>query len=90
MADLDERLHDLASMPTPALDHLEGAVFSRIHELATVDRRAPRRMAVAVAIAATALGVASTGLPPIGDASAQAPSFDGSQLAPSQLLMGEP
>lgn len=89
MADLDQRLHDLAAVPTARLDHLEHRVFSRIHDLSEADRRMPRRMVVVVALAATGIGFAGAGLPPTGAAPAKAASFDGSQLAPSQLLMGD-
>ncbi|MGN6374168.1 MAG: hypothetical protein ACTHMG_01295 [Sphingomonas sp.] len=89
MPDLDQRLHDLATMPTPALDHLEQQVFAQIYHLADADRRMPGRMAILAALAATGLGIAGAGLPLSGAAPAQAASLDGAQLAPSQLLMGD-
>lgn len=88
MADLDQRLNELAALPPPALDHLEHQVFSRIHDLAEADRRMPRRMAMLAAFAAVGLGIAGAGLPS-GAAPAEAASLDGSLLAPSHLLMGE-
>ncbi|MGN6279453.1 MAG: hypothetical protein ACTHM8_12135 [Sphingomonas sp.] len=89
MPDLDQRLHDLATMPTPSLDGLEHEVIARIHDLADADRRMPGRMVILAAFAATALGIAGAGLPLSGAAPAQAASFDGAQLAPSHLLMGD-
>lgn len=89
MPDLDQRLHDLATMPTPSLDGLEHEVIARIHDLAEADRRMPGRMAMVAALMATGLGIAGAGLPLSGAAPARAASFDGVQLAPSQLLMGE-
>ncbi|MGN6376395.1 MAG: hypothetical protein ACTHMG_12700 [Sphingomonas sp.] len=88
MADLDQRLNELAALPPPALDHLEHQVFSRIHDLAEADRQMPRRMAVLAALAAVGLGIVGAGLPS-GGAPAEAASLDGSLLAPSHLLMGE-
>ncbi|MGN6621158.1 MAG: hypothetical protein ACTHKR_08880 [Sphingomonas sp.] len=89
MANLDQRLHDLATAPTPTLDDLENRVFVRIHALAEGDRRIPRRMAMLAAFFATGLGIAGAGVPLPGAMPAKAAPLDGSQLAPSHLLMGE-
>ena len=88
MADLDQRLNELAAMPVPALAHLEHQVLSRIHDLAEADRRMPRRLAMLASFVAVGLGIAGAGLPS-GTAPAHAASLAGSLLAPSHLLMGE-